>query len=151
MSMREVSFEFSPESNKWKNENPEKYLDFKTLYTGKTSEALFKELWVLENNSDLSEESQFITELIKKILMSRFNWSEATLVSVLNDMAGGKGQVQFLNRPRVVKCISCGADISEEYALALTADAILTQDLTLVVCPFCGQNNMYKTTLEQGG
>lgn len=47
------------------------------------------------------------------------------------------------DRPRVKVCKYCNTDLTEDFALQLTTDAILNNDEIHVTCPKCSRDNTF--------
>ena len=85
----------------------------------------------------------FLMEFIPYFIISKNHWSPKQFGVELKHYMERK-EFRFKS-PRLKKCTDCGVDLSDEFAVNLTADAILDGIPVTVVCPHCHKINKFET------
>lgn len=141
-----VNIPLSKEGTLFRDENPAKYMELVNKLTGtRTDRILSYILGAVAFPTSSDEEASFIQELFRQVLKARHHWSDEELETAIRAYA--ESQKPLFNRPRVIECYNCGADLTESFALALTADAMINDESVMVECPGCGKFNFIKATI----
>lgn len=99
----------------------------------------------IENDSEVY--LKFLSEFIPGFALYRNKWDRNQLgIEVRNFIELQKTNPDFelRNRGRLKKCTSCGYNITDNFAVNLTADNILDNTPVTVVCPHCNTLNYIK-------
>lgn len=88
----------------------------------------------------------FLAELVPAYLKTANGWTDANLAHEYDDYLNDYDSKY--NRPRIKTCHNCGADLTEDFALNLTTDALLNDDKVLVICPKCSTKNYFNPKFD---
>ena len=146
-----LPIELSPEATSFKDNNMESYMQLLDLLSKQSLATLFTYLLNPESLifPDTSEDFMlFFKEFLPKFIKITHNWTDEDLLRELEDYKSSVSP--NFSRPHIKSCSSCGADITGDFAVNVTADAILSKTPVLVICPICGNHNYFNPYLERG-
>lgn len=113
---------------------------------GATAHKLYS--WIITPHSfprlsDSPDFDQFLSEFIPYYVMAKNSWTPNQVAVEVKHYA--EMEVCQFEGPRTKKCEHCGWDLSDDFAVNLTADAILDNTKVLCVCPHCHHKNYFST------
>lgn len=141
-----MHFPLSKAGQQFKANNSSRYMEFINILSSTPTTKILQ--YILGGEvfpHETEEEMSVLPELFRAVIKSRHNWDDADVENALKSYVSSQ-QAQY-NRPQVKTCSYCGADMTETFALALTADNLISGEVVMCQCPACQAWNYFKAKL----
>lgn len=136
-----------------RKDNPEKstYDTILDVLKDQKLETLF--IWMLDPEQFIEDTGisvddpnyiRFLSEIIPGYVLYRNQWDRNQLGIELRNYISNWNQPDKNRKTRLKKCHACGYNITDLFAMKLTADNILDDTPVVVVCPHCNMPNYVK-------